>query len=1311
MGLGISDYRAIARNGSADDRVFVVNKGENGPEKLQRVKASGVKGFLDGRNIEVGAIKDEMLVYSFYQDLRNELVKQSGDIGGEFGELQQVAMDAVREKLGIGKKANGEITIAEKALNVRTIRNMLDFVDAVGKIASEKPGNALSVKDQNALSLFKTADFSACKTNMHDLLALRAAVLRVSSGQTLIEQVAVDGRKVAITSLNGKLHAVFDSGACELPLNPGFSDGILMKVFQNPKQIKKDILLGELDRFCAKAAGLPVLSEEAQLGRLQCKTLLQSLFPKGLNERMLDQLTPQSLASVARAAVEGSLPPAKNVMESVERTIGKVNALTGEPINPGEPNALGRPVDRNINSQENDYLVGKFLKMDKKVQDQVKFDDKVQKPPEKVSETMSEAEAKEILNRHGFVSGALTALNLFNKVTNLFGYGSEQPVEQARGDVPKLGTNDDLLMCRKLFGDVKEPMKAKSQLTFFDKFKNVPSVEITEAKVGDILKDENKLRFVVRLLCACEGQEDNFDETLKALGNFAGHARALLDASTDLTEFSKIESKMRPGNEAEVMALFKEARECSFAKAGGGRFSLVEANAGFEPGMRSGDIGWKIGLMLHRLDQNGLLQKGNVGLDDFVGFVRSDSRNFAAIVDLLNNEGGLSDLGLLGPQAKKAVETLKSLVGGRELAALEPLARSGRTDDFLKMLSGVRTCEFKNPEGAAFTLLDANDDFNADMKKGAIGLNIGRMIHQLNGLQQKDGVTPEAFVKFLTGDVLNYSAVADLLVHRDDLSGLGRLAPLAKEAVKTLESVLGKLNVDAEVLRSGDVGAIMDALRTVASYKTEKDDARIASMRSAVADLLQDSNTYQTDKLKEGTGECLLFSLRKNADVFVQMLCNPEMIKGLDDLTAEIAQPVLSTMMDKLFGSVRSVFVPGNEAEAGRVFSAVLAQKPTLSVLKKAENMISEKLVIRAREMQAITSSLFAKMLSGVSPEEGFVKDISRDFSWLCGVLSGKGEDGDFTAADCDAALDFIGRLQPGMTVVDLRKLYEVAGYGSPASPVSPQMELESLAGYLSSLGECKGKVDFRHVEPARDLVSALLKSPGLNEDSLGTAVTLNNVREWVLEQVPEDMTFWQFKTLCEILCTGKGKPTLENIQDRMAEVSGLVAGWKGKDQEYGVSLDALAKLHVVLPNGVTLDGVLSQMPKDADRAAFIEKLTGVFVNATVLGGITTGERAIEIVTQLQAGGHGVDELVSLKTSEDGRNLTVDQALVQLNQLPAYRSAQDIATVVDGLNAEGIEIGRDTAVQALQVLAGDPQSIVRDLAAALKVFLEEEKKQ
>ena len=549
MGINLDSFRAIAGNENAMGFAVLNDKG-NGLKKVSNnsFAARNVRALTESEN-------NASVRYMFYSAVRQHLLSSGSLLERDVKQFQ----DEIGRTLGFVFK-DGGITISQKPLEQRTIRAVLDAVDVFEKMESLEEDGNLTTKETAIKNLFSMDNFSNDDTNPNELLRLSSAISRLQEGQAIAETLSVRGTKFTLLrddDVKGSIKARFGKNLVSLNVSPNFAEAAMTKALSNPAKLSKLAKCLLVDDFFSKALDdLPVLDPKAQQVAKFCRTLILNTFPKGIDETRFNLLSPKAMTILARHLLDGSYSKAQNLMASVESFIGQYNSITGEKRNPGPPNELGRPVDQNINTQENDYLVSKFLSMEQERQDLVKFKDEVQeqRPVGPVSDQQANevfkeyaekfAEQNSVVNKAGgAIVGGLK--NVLSKITN------------------GLGNKDDIKHCEQLF--CKEPKKApkKEETGFLSSFsswflssaqsqKEVDPSELktdfTADEVRTMLADETQRAFVLRLLCKTKGE----DWVLEKLGAYEKSAAALLRTCHQMEEFKALEGLIGPDGEQKL---------------------------------------------------------------------------------------------------------------------------------------------------------------------------------------------------------------------------------------------------------------------------------------------------------------------------------------------------------------------------------------------------------------------------------------------------------------------------------------------------------------------------------------------------------------------------------------------------------------------------------------------------------------------------------------------------------------------------------------------------------------------------------------
>ncbi|MCQ2388363.1 MAG: hypothetical protein MJ138_01460, partial [Kiritimatiellae bacterium] len=870
-------FRAVA---GSDESIgyAVLNKEGTGLEK------AAAHRHLTGRNVTPAPSDDHASVrYMLYSALKE-------GVAGQQHAEQFLGM--AREKLGITQE-NGVLTFSNTPLERRSIRVVLQAFDSIAT------GSGALTKEESALAgLFSMANFANEKTPAPELYKFASSVHDVMTGKTALERAEVGGVSVVVCKAgDGKVGVFFGSGYREIKMNPDFFRGVQKNAFAHFDEFTP-ASVGRILASFADKVNIP-LSADAQHVRELCRSMVLAKFPAGVDVVRLDNLSPSSMLHLAGEIARGAITKPETLMQAVGQFDGQLNSITGENRAPGGRNELGGTMDKNINAQENDYLVERFLKSSEEDQNNVQFSEECDRPV-KLSKTMSNEEIdkfigpyKKDLSVGGVVKDKVVGViqgfaSLFKStyseddvaaLTEMLGKPEAEP-PQENGFFGAVG---GFFKGFGLFGKpAEEPKKAEAKPAEEKKAEppedTLFELSVDDGKGGKETKfvTASNLKTVAKLMCEA-GEDDKHLDELK--GGLSTRAKAFANAFRADPRLRPLLDSCQSGNEAE-----------------------------FEKGVMSlcrpfdGEAGDKLRMALDAFDD----QAEAWTKDDLAMFTLSNKSNAAVLAKLLSaRASGLFDVEKLDP-------------------AIAPKAQK-----LLALFDGLKA-EYADEAGKKHPL-------------------------------------------------------SDLYANRRAL--------------------------ELEIRRLGSSGL------------NEHD---VAEIRDAFADLLQDSNTWETDKLKDVPGARLSYSLNKNAEAMAAFLCNRHQVGIFGFPTSIFAKALLENLDAFPKNMMDEVFVPGNEQDAAQALRAMLTQSGVKAALAVAEQKIDEQAEVTCKELQIVTSSQFTAMLSGAGGDVDADK-IRESFGWLRGLLArtpaGADANGN-VSKQCDVAMDFLKGLT-GRTAPEFEKVFK----------------------------------------------------------------------------------------------------------------------------------------------------------------------------------------------------------------------------------------------------------------------------------------------
>lgn len=1171
MSIDLDSFRAVA--GSSRSIGYAVINSEG--TRLSKAAARRTFTLL---NHEPGDSIDHSCVRRmFFNALRDGLSADQAITANRREEF----LDKVRKELGITVSRSGRsATFSSKPLERRSIRAILAVYDS---LSSEAVSEArLSQNAKRVGGLLSRANFADVQ-DVGELARLAEAVERVRKGKTIAEDIAVGDGRALVFMRDDRVWLKMDGMVFAPNIGPDFLDGVRVRLFECLDRISSRASAQELLNGVRHLADVyPVLDPKAQLAALLARTYIGSHFPEGLDWNEFNGLSPKMLVRLADDVYNGRLTTPETVMEQVRRYIGPYNALTGEERADGQENELGLPVDRNINTQENDYLVSKFLDLQAEEQERVRFAEGVrERAPEQraddreLSRVFGEYE-KEFKEKIGYEKQCRAVVseigkNIVGKVGEIAdAFSSLLGIFSGSG----LGSEEDLEGCQRLFGSALEPHAASPKTGFLALFlgeieesdsKEEPSEEpvntdVSPEEVRELLSDSDNCAFIVRLLC--EAGDDH--ENLAGLRGYAKRAESLVNACGELEEIRDIADLIGPGREKQVAAEL-EKRLHPFAGEDGEAVLALAERFMSKPG---------------------------------------DRRNSQAL--------------LAGNPKNIAV-------------AANLIAAGGHLDEV--------------PENGRVKIITLHHQLVADL---------GEIV-----LRPED---PEAGTsELLLKNACRYSD-RELLVEK-----------LTELFVNTQP---GERVFNEQELQNG---------------------------RAAFADLLQDADSWEMDRLAGTPGARLAYSLGKDVAVFARYLCNPGNVERLGKPVDEIAETFLGLLRERLLtDDLRAEFRPGNEDRAVKLLTAVVGSDTIKGYLPLIEGVLENKIVLESRRMQAVTTSLFANMLAGGGVEMD-VEQIRGDFDWLSDLArrADKGRIQNEVAA-ADAALAIIGGLPGGMTVVDFRKAYtDFFPENGPSASSSEALSarLTQTIGLINRLAEYPGAT-------SADVVNAQHRLRSLRGGKETDALpTFDEAVTEIIARLPQGVSVDEYARVFDGLRQDDPNAGYEVLVDKMTEfVAAAVA--------HGADLADVAALAKALKRGgseVSCGDCLAQRPENVLPVNFAADFLVIFNHDQL--GASNVENTVQLLSRLPAGSRARD-LISL--IEEG--VAKDDAVEQLKILPSFRTSAEVDEVIaclqEGLlNGERIE--RKDVMYALRKLSGFAKEIgsslvrVRELSGEARLTVRE----
>ena len=633
------------------------------------------------------------------------------------------------------------------------------------------------------------------------------------------------------------------------------------------------------------------------------------------------------------------------------------------------------------------------------------------------------------------------------------------------------------------------------------------------------------------------------------------------------------------------------------------------------------------------------------------------------------NGGNLEQLGKFAPHAKLLYNVLNAMDGMK--AVLRHFTPGNEDKALATLKKAVKP--FAGEKRERVEMLAANaDKFTFDGNQDCVSLlrsfcfygnerNAQKMIDaaaQLLTLNMETACVPEAVKKLREGLLATFG---DLELYREkDEPVLLKDACTVDKTSKIADAIRGKMEL-----------AI-----------SEKD---VKAARSAMADLLQDADTWEMDKRADKPGERLKYSLDKNAAVFARLLCNPGHVKALGQPTERVADMMLSHLKDNLMSDkMRAELRPGNEQRVEKLLLGMVRSpelnkpNPMLgdkSILAAAEEMIETKAAVISRQMQAVTSSMFAQMLSGGGMPDS-VDDIKDKFTELSGLFGEINENLDEVQC-ADEALKFIGKLPAGSTVVDFMDLYAAM----------PESEVEDVKTRMDNALSLLGQLAEHRSVKVDDLV-ALKKF--YEQDSDVPAPTLETLLVEVALKLPASVSVTNFLKLIDVaypqseaevqLQDGAEAQPGPSAQEKITAVLNVIT----LAAQYGVDAHEAIVLGKVLEKQRPAEGEAKVELGNFLRTVSADAKFSTANFMTFFDSTETGNgnvvNTLGCMGKLRAGTSAADVLDYMK-----KNQTDFQSAVNIVQnLPASRTLNDVATVMGKLRAAKIDCTDVRVMQALQ---------------------------